>query len=695
MPAHVCFAILLVLSSQAAAQGKTSHIRAQKAPGDTLYRIPEIVVTANRRTGDDEIFSGSGFVASLEMRGRKGRMDDIPSVLSSMVGVRIKQYGGLGSFATVSIRGSSSNQVEIYMDGVPLNDPFTGVADISDLPIGNVERIDLYRGFVPEELGSSAIGGAVNLVTENRKEDSSGVRFEAASSAGSFNTKRYRLSLHGKTGRLRFKLNGGFTSSAGDFVFPNDMGTPENESDDEETRRINNDFTLRSLLASAAVPITNRVIIKAAHTSIHREGGVPGIGSHQSAKARAERSRRISYVKLNAHRLLRGTTNARLNIFENDIEERFSDPDGDITSLRQETDNRVTSRGASLYTDFLPKRLPVDIKLLNEWRTERFHPVSLLPHKTEGPDRKRRLLSSSVGLDLYAFKESVIVSLNEKRLWHENEFYDPPAFPWLPPTPQGKVCQTSWSPHAGFRWHISDALTMKGNWGKYTRLPTFLELFGNLGSVTGNSGLMPESGENKDIGFVYSVGSLSFLSGIYLEAAYLDNSVENLILFFPNSQYTSKPSNIGKARIRGLELSFSASFKGSLRLSGNYTHLDAHDTGPIPYYNGNRLASTPSDEAYVGVELPGIATGFENVKAKLNYEAHFIGANYLDRANMKEVDARTIQNVSVTIGSSSSGISFTLEAKNITNNTISDVSGFPLPGRSFYATCTIKKGETK
>ena len=84
-----------------------------------------------------------------------------------------------------------------------------------------------------------------------------------------------------------------------------------------------------------------------------------------------------------------------------------------------------------------------------------------------------------------------------------------------------------------------------------------LELFGNIGSVTGHADLEPEEGANRDIGVIFAVGTGRVIRDVLFEVVYLDNNIDNLILFYPNSQFTSQPTNIGSASIRGWEFSFS------------------------------------------------------------------------------------------------------------------------------------------
>ena len=95
---------------------------------------------------------------------------DLPEIISSNVGVKINRYGGSGSFCTISIRGSTSGQVNVYIDGVPLNLSSAGVANIEGVSLENIERIEIYRGGSPSFFGSSAIGGVVNIVTKKLEE---------------------------------------------------------------------------------------------------------------------------------------------------------------------------------------------------------------------------------------------------------------------------------------------------------------------------------------------------------------------------------------------------------------------------------------------------------------------------------------------------------------------------------------------
>jgi iron complex outermembrane receptor protein len=647
---------------------------------DTVYWTPEIVVEAERLRAADHLLDRSGFVALIELGDAHRRFEDAVTLLSRLTGVRVLQYGGLGSYATVSIRGSSANQVLLFLDGVPLNNAYLGIANIADLPLGDLHRIEIYRGFSPPHLGSSAIGGAINLVSFGG-EAGEGTKLTAGATAGSYGTERYLLSVRSGGGPFRISAHARYTMSHGDFSFLDDAATPLNTLDDRITTRLNNDFESWNIIGRAEIALPRISELRLCHDAVLREGGVPGIGANQSLSARSERNTHITYLRAVPEPILSRRLISELTFFHSWTADRFHDPDGEITAARQETDNRVVVYGGNGRLRIYPHRLPLSFDIFFEGRKERFHPVSLIPAPTEGPDRLRSVRSLSISGDARPAGDRLVLTVGGRIEQHTSEFYEEAPFPWLPPSPTGRITSAE-RPQAGFRWHLRPYLCLKGNWGRYHRIPTFLELFGNLGSVTGNPDLEPERGTNRDIGLLLRADRFLFLEDPFLELVYLDNEVEDLILFFPNSQYTSIPVNIGSAVIRGFEASFSGSVRKLLGLSGSYALLDGRDTGPIPYYNGNRLAGRPVHQASGRIE-------FIRTHWKAGYELHFIGSNYLDQANMTLVPARTIH--SALLEFSSRGLSISFEGRNLGDDRISDVNGFPLPGRSFYSTVSYTR----
>jgi len=124
-------------------------------------------------------------------------------VLDQSAGITVKQYGGLGSFSTVSIRGSSSDQVAIYLDGILLNSANSGSVNLADIPLNNVEKIEVYRGTSPAKFAASGIGGVVNIITKKAKQSQS---TNLSYSFGSFNTHKASASFARRLDKLNYAL---------------------------------------------------------------------------------------------------------------------------------------------------------------------------------------------------------------------------------------------------------------------------------------------------------------------------------------------------------------------------------------------------------------------------------------------------------------------------------------------------------
>lgn len=131
----------------------------------------------------------SGFnVNTLEVGKYNNSTKDINQILNTTTGVRIREYGGLGSDFNFSINGLSGKAVRFFVDGIPMENYGVGMA-FNNIPVNLAERVEVYKGVVPIELGADALGGAVNLVTDKGPKS----YLDASYSYGSFNTHRAAL----------------------------------------------------------------------------------------------------------------------------------------------------------------------------------------------------------------------------------------------------------------------------------------------------------------------------------------------------------------------------------------------------------------------------------------------------------------------------------------------------------------------
>lgn len=107
--------------------------------------------------------------AAIEQSGRR----DLGELLQTAPGVVITQAGGPGQASRVSIRGSSSNQVLILVDGVPLNSAISGSADLSRVALETVERVTVHTGAQSARYGPRAMAGVIEIETRKPRQEMS------------------------------------------------------------------------------------------------------------------------------------------------------------------------------------------------------------------------------------------------------------------------------------------------------------------------------------------------------------------------------------------------------------------------------------------------------------------------------------------------------------------------------------------
>ncbi|MBU4473292.1 MAG: TonB-dependent receptor plug domain-containing protein, partial [Candidatus Omnitrophica bacterium] len=96
----------------------------------------------------------------IEMSGAK----DLAGVLTEITSVNISNYGGLGATKTIRMRGSTASQVLVLVDGRPINNPRDGQAELSNILLENIDRIEVMHGPGSSLYGAGAMGGTVNII---------------------------------------------------------------------------------------------------------------------------------------------------------------------------------------------------------------------------------------------------------------------------------------------------------------------------------------------------------------------------------------------------------------------------------------------------------------------------------------------------------------------------------------------------
>jgi len=173
--------------------------------------VPIVVVTATRTSETANESLASLTVITREDIERQ-QAHSVQEVLRSVAGVQISSSGGLGKSTSVFLRGTNEDQVLVLIDGVKVGSATLGTTAVENLPLDQVERIEVVRGPRSSLYGSEAIGGVIQIIT---RRGAGSLSPSLAVGGGSFATRYASAGLSGGNADSWFNLSAGRLKSGG------------------------------------------------------------------------------------------------------------------------------------------------------------------------------------------------------------------------------------------------------------------------------------------------------------------------------------------------------------------------------------------------------------------------------------------------------------------------------------------------
>lgn len=167
---------------------------AEAAP---VYELGEVVVTATRTLKDIQEVPSAVHVITAEDIQQKN-VKSLRQVISQLPGMTMdKRAEGLDS-DSITMRGMGTDNILVLVDGVPMNSTYNNNVNINDIPVSNVERIEVLRGAASSIYGGHAVAGVINITTKKRTGE--GVHYGVQASYGTHNTWHRALSMESTKG---------------------------------------------------------------------------------------------------------------------------------------------------------------------------------------------------------------------------------------------------------------------------------------------------------------------------------------------------------------------------------------------------------------------------------------------------------------------------------------------------------------
>jgi vitamin B12 transporter len=438
-------------------------------------------------------------------------------LLRTVPGLDVVQSGGPGTVASLFLRGTSSTQTLVLVDGVALNSPYFGGTDISALSTANVERIEVVRGPFSALYGSEAIGGVVRIFT---RRVSSGEEISGRATLGAGNRSAKEPFAEVALGSGPVTASAGFRRTLTEGDLPNEF------------------FAATNVSATVSAALSDALRVGLVLRRDEGRTGVPYSGATLTP-LRATTNQTTTFEAPVSVALSKNTSLEASFRWVKDSP-TFSDPDAVFSS--SSTDARRAGARTAFTTAVGAHRL------------------------TAGADWERTLVSneSNFGVALDDASTRTFALFGEDRIALFGERLVATAgVRWDEHSAFGSAV----SPRLTMAWRVAPSLKLRAAAGTAFRAPSTGELYYPF---SGNPALRPEKSSGYEVGV-----EKTLVKGLVAEVSGFWNDIRDLIEYDATSTFMNQ--NIGSARTRGIEVALRTPVGARSTVRVSYTYLDAKD----------------------------------------------------------------------------------------------------------------------
>ena len=469
--------------------------------------LNNVVVTATRTPQLREALIADVSVIEAEEI-KRGGQTTLVELLQQQPGIEINNNGGPGKTSGIFMRGTNSNHVVVVIDGMRIQSATAGTTTFENLPLSQIDRIEILRGPASSLYGQDAIGGVIQIFTKKGIE---GFKPYASLGIGSYNTKIGEAGIRGKWQDTSFAFNVSATDIGG---FSALKTKNKNLKDNDAYRNLAFTANISQKLAEGhemGIQFLNSDGVTRFDNRFN--------GTDFSSKARVEQQS----IALFSNNQLTSFWLSKLRVGESQDNsktfDQFSLPAGDRFNTTQEqvnwqNDFALPIGTLTLMYDRLNDEVDSNTDFNETSRTNEGYVASYL---------------ATIGAHNLQFSY---------RDDHNSQFGNN---------------QTS---GIGYGYHFNSNWKATASYGSAFRAPTFndlyfppyLDFFTGLPVATSNPNLAPEKSDNIEASLHYQN------AGITASATFYENRIRNLIAL---DSITFVPFNVNKAKIRGLTLAAS------------------------------------------------------------------------------------------------------------------------------------------
>lgn len=679
-----------------------------------VKRLDEVIVEG-RSEKVEELVQSAQAITVVETRIAKVQTADLGEVLARTQGVNIQRSGGLGSSAQFSLNGLSGNQVRFFLDGIPLV-AMGYVNGLANVPVNLIERVEIYRGVVPIRFGADALGGAVNIVSNEEFEGTGG---DLSYQIGSFGTHRLAANLnHRPEGRPYFINASGFLDRAkNNFKIDVEIPDARGRLTPQTVERFHDDYLARG--ENLELGIRNQkwadnFIIRGFFSKIDQDlqhnfamtvpyGEVTTGGTSFGGLLKWDKSWNDKWYLENTVGIAR---NGREVLDTATVIYKW---DGELSRDLAGNIIRRNGRGERGASDITFKDIRAYNRFYLEYAINQYHKLRFSSAPTHEERAGENALIPDDQLDRLELENSLFnvingveyeyASPNERSSLqgfakNYNQYLAAELFDAAGVVTQNNRRTSNYGGGVSFRHNLTRKWNIKASYERAIRLPGFFEVFGDGLFVAERLDLRPERSHNANLSTNFNNASAG-RALIRLEVNLFLRQVQDFIQLLGTNDF-SFHTNIEDVASRGVEFTSSWTSENrrfTMKASGTYiSYVNVSNTGIYAAFKGDRLPNQP----YFFASYSGNYS-FKDVLSKNDGLSVFINTRFVNqffrawesagrRDSKQVIPTQFTQNGGVTYHTvlGNRKLSFTAEIQNISNEKVFDFFGVQRPGRAFY-----------
>ena len=577
----------------------------------------------------------------------RGRSSGIEEILTRTSGIKVRKTGGLGSASRISVHGLEGKRVAVYINGFPLNSP-DGSFDINDIPIDVIKYIEVYKGIVPAEYGGDGLGGAINIVTREDECDLVGFTQELAS-FGTSKTLTSAQKLFAKSGIL---FNVAF--------FKN---------------KSKNNYTMSWPVFETNLPVSEYRKVRRNNDYYDADFYHVGIGFRKlyfdklDLECAFYRNKKgIQSLNFDSqHAYMKGfNIMPTLHIEKDDFIFKGLEMKSslvipiiqtsliDTTTTRRQWDGTITQAMGETEDNLLNESHNRQFELRNKFNLKytfgqhTFNINNQLALSDYRPKDERmndylgfdpssfpsKMISNNIGLcHLYAssnhrFQNSLTISIYylKSKIFRTSDALSKAQMKDASAPKQTSVNKTYYGFSEGVSYEFWKGVRGKFSFSHNVRLPDTGELFGNGMSIKPSVNLLPEIGDNLNVGTIIDTRNVMGLTRVQWETNFYYMYIQNMIRLFP-TDIRSIYTNLGKTSTMGFDTDLKVDVTPNIYTYFNLTLQDIRDRQK--WLNDAKGTDNPTYNKHV----PNIPSFYFNYGLEYHAE-NLLGRNELSRIYM-------------------------------------------------------------